>query len=449
MKPTHETKVVRIRIADVQVLGNRRELVQDKVREIAESIKSIGLIPPITVRAVGNAAAGSGEPATVLVAGLHRLEAVRSLGGEYGEYIDAIYVDGDDVDARLREIEENLCRAELTVLQRAEQIDEWVRITEWDNTVSGQVVPKPKGGRPEGSLAKAARTLPLPGGTVAARRKSLDRNRAIARISPQAKAAAKAAALDDNQSALTQIARVAPEAQSRKVEEVADRKRRPREGLPSSGHAKLHDGHDRSVAAKPVGEVAVAEIRAAPEGDDSPGRTAAPDQRDPEQSFADLRNAWEHDSVLTAAWDSAAEAVRDRFVAEVLRMERRHPLVRSEGSLSAERNFWKATREVIRLNPQEDNVRGEFWRAWERLILRRAEDGEPEAQNYVGRLYANVAPPKFVHADMCFILAAAQGNRDAAKSHSRLARKMTPDQSAEAERLAAERQKAHGQKPNK
>jgi TPR repeat protein len=130
-------------------------------------------------------------------------------------------------------------------------------------------------------------------------------------------------------------------------------------------------------------------------------------------------------------------------------MERRHPLIRSEGSLSAERNFWKATREVIRLNPQEDNVRGEFWRAWERLILRRAEDGEPEAQNYVGRLYANVAPPKFVHADMCFILAAAQGNRDAAKSHSRLARKMTPDQSAEAERLAAERQKAHGQKPNK
>ena len=57
MMPTHETKVVRIPIAEVLVLGNRRELVEDKVREIAEAIKSIGLISPITVRAVGNAAA--------------------------------------------------------------------------------------------------------------------------------------------------------------------------------------------------------------------------------------------------------------------------------------------------------------------------------------------------------------------------------------------------------
>ena len=82
MKPTPQRKLVAIRVDDVQVGDKRRELVEDKVREIAESIKSIGLISPITVRAVGNAAAGSGEPATVLVAGLHRLEAVRSLGGE-------------------------------------------------------------------------------------------------------------------------------------------------------------------------------------------------------------------------------------------------------------------------------------------------------------------------------------------------------------------------------
>ena len=63
-----------------------------------------------------------------------------------------------DVDARLWEISENLHRAELSVGERADQIAEWVRLTEpARREVSAQVAPNPQGGRPEGGLSAAAR----------------------------------------------------------------------------------------------------------------------------------------------------------------------------------------------------------------------------------------------------------------------------------------------------
>ena len=70
--------------------------------------------------------------------------------------------------------------------------------------------------------------------------------------------------------------------------------------------------------------------------------------------------------------------------------------------------------------------------------MRRAQDGVPEAQNTAGHMYERASPPDLVRADMCFMLAGDQGNRDARESHVWLAPKMTPDQLAEARRLAAE-----------
>jgi len=62
-----------------------------------------------------------------LVAGAHRLEAVRKLGWEQ---LPAVFIEADAVDVRRWEIAENLHRAELTVLERAEHVREWVRLTE-------------------------------------------------------------------------------------------------------------------------------------------------------------------------------------------------------------------------------------------------------------------------------------------------------------------------------
>jgi hypothetical protein len=110
-----------------------------------------------------------------------------------------------DVDARLWEISENLHRAELSVGERADQIAEWIRLTEAER-ISAQVEPEiPRGrGRPESGINAAARQLP-----------GVDRNEAqrairIAGIGPEAREAARQAGLDDNQSALLRIAVCGP-----------------------------------------------------------------------------------------------------------------------------------------------------------------------------------------------------------------------------------------------
>jgi ParB/RepB/Spo0J family partition protein len=100
-------KVGVVRINDI-VIRDRRPLHQDTVDQLAQSIKKIGLQTPITVRYVDGSA--------VLVAGLHRLEAVRSLRWDE---IAAVPFRGDDTAARQWEISENLHRAELSVLERS------------------------------------------------------------------------------------------------------------------------------------------------------------------------------------------------------------------------------------------------------------------------------------------------------------------------------------------
>ena len=61
------------------------------------------------------------------MAGLHRLEACRRLGMVH---IDARLIDLDETERRLWEIAENLHRAELSSLERSEQIAQWIRLCE-------------------------------------------------------------------------------------------------------------------------------------------------------------------------------------------------------------------------------------------------------------------------------------------------------------------------------
>lgn len=137
---------------------------------------------------------------------------MRSLGKDRIEAF--VYHGLSDVEARLAEIAENLHRAELTQLQRAEQIDEYSRLAkeERGKRVSGQLVQKPQGGRPEGGDSAAARDLGL-------NRKEVERAGKIANIAPEAKIAAKRAKLDDNQSALLKVAEAPKEKQVEIVKE--------------------------------------------------------------------------------------------------------------------------------------------------------------------------------------------------------------------------------------
>jgi ParB/RepB/Spo0J family partition protein len=179
-----------------------RPLVDEAVQRLAVSMQRIGLKTPITVRYCDGKADGTVEGYEV-VAGRHRVAAATSLGWET---IDVIEIECSDLDARLWEIAENLHRAELTKLQRDEQVAEWIRLTD-----VAQVEPHRKAGQQPGGVRAAAREL------------GVDRNAArravkVAGLSDEAKAAAIEHGLDDNRSALLEAAgEDGPEAQVAKI----------------------------------------------------------------------------------------------------------------------------------------------------------------------------------------------------------------------------------------
>jgi TPR repeat protein len=71
---------------------------------------------------------------------------------------------------------------------------------------------------------------------------------------------------------------------------------------------------------------------------------------------------------------------------------------------------------------------------------RAATHGYSEAQNVLGHLYAvgESVPQDYIQAHLWLNLSAAQGNQEARKARNALAEKLTPQQLAEAQRLARE-----------
>ncbi|MBE7003991.1 MAG: chromosome partitioning protein ParB [Ruminococcaceae bacterium] len=91
-----------IKIEQIVVKPRRREIDEKHVEELAKSIKSLSLLNPITV-----------DQDYTLIAGLHRLEAVKLLG--YSE-IECNVTSLDGLRADLAELDENLIRKELSTL---------------------------------------------------------------------------------------------------------------------------------------------------------------------------------------------------------------------------------------------------------------------------------------------------------------------------------------------
>jgi ParB-like chromosome segregation protein Spo0J len=213
------------------IVGERlRPLNPEKVAELERSIVAIGLQHPITIREP------DGKP--TLVAGAHRLQAVKNLG--WNE-IPVREFDGDDRAARMWEISENLHRAELTMLERSEQTAEWIRLA-GEEVQSAQVDPieskrtDGRGHRPESGINRASRDLGID-------RKAAQRAAKIDSLAPEAKAEAVELGLDDNQSALLEAAKV--ETAEGQVETLKQRKAKKASGKKSATAAK--------AAAKAVG----------------------------------------------------------------------------------------------------------------------------------------------------------------------------------------------------
>jgi ParB family chromosome partitioning protein len=102
-----------IRVESILVDGRLRKLRESVVAELMESIRQVGLIHPILIRRPDN------HLVPHLVAGWHRLEAVRRLGWQE---VPCCTLESDDAQAELNEIDENLARADLTPAERAAHV---------------------------------------------------------------------------------------------------------------------------------------------------------------------------------------------------------------------------------------------------------------------------------------------------------------------------------------
>jgi ParB-like chromosome segregation protein Spo0J len=206
------TDIESVYVQDIHVGDRLRHINRDTVEALKKSISRIGLKVPISIRLI------SEVEGYALVAGLHRLQACCEL--DMAE-VPVREETGTDADARMWEIAENLHRAELTVIERAEHIEEWRKLT--TDKGSQLATPVAGGTQPEARGIKAtARDL---GVTV----REVERAEKIAGIDAAAKTEAKALGLDDNQSALLKAAaEPTPEAQKQKLQQHAAKPRKER-----------------------------------------------------------------------------------------------------------------------------------------------------------------------------------------------------------------------------
>ena len=198
--------VPRIYLDRVEIVGERRPLNEKKLRAITASMGQIGLQTPITVRMQ--------KKRVILVSGWYRLAAAKRLGWDA---IPSVELYGENVDARTWQLHENLCRADLTVLERAEHIEEQRKLVQ-QKSEGGQVAP-PGGYQPKDvGVKKTAKALGLT-------REEVRRSKVIAALSAKTKAEVRKLGLDDNQAALLEIAKQpATSAQLRAVAEIVARK---------------------------------------------------------------------------------------------------------------------------------------------------------------------------------------------------------------------------------
>lgn len=164
----------KITLKNVVDSNQPRPLVTAEVDKLAASIKEVGLIQPITVREAV-VIHGTAEQGWQIISGHHRVAACRALG--WSE-IDALVIDDvSHLQSELIEIDENLCRAELTASQRTGYTKRRKQIWEALHPVAQDAPParKPDGTFGDGQQGFAASTASSTGQSKATT------NRAIAR----------------------------------------------------------------------------------------------------------------------------------------------------------------------------------------------------------------------------------------------------------------------------
>lgn len=97
---------MQVPIGKIQIKEGRRSLDACHVKELADSIRELGLLNPLTI-----------DRDYVLIAGLHRLEAVKALGWED---VECTVSSLEGLAAELAEIDENIVRSDISTLEYGE-----------------------------------------------------------------------------------------------------------------------------------------------------------------------------------------------------------------------------------------------------------------------------------------------------------------------------------------
>jgi hypothetical protein len=202
---------------DSVVIGNRHRAPNaERVKALADSIAEIGLQTPITVWLEHETDFSDCTPH--LVAGLHRLEACKSLG--LAE-IECTITTADELDRELWEIDENLCRADLTELERANHTERRGAIVrekaEWELRLDSSHNSK-DGPKNRGQVQFVKDTAKATGRSVASVKKDKARGEKIA---PDVKKEIEGTPVADSGVQLDALAKATPDQQREAVKAVS------------------------------------------------------------------------------------------------------------------------------------------------------------------------------------------------------------------------------------
>lgn len=203
-------------VSAIDATGRLRPVDEAHAQLIAASMNESGLIQPVVVR---TDASGDGLK---LVVGGHRLRGACLIGWDE---IPAILIEATDDEARQIEIDENLARKELTVLERAEFLAERKRVYETlhPETANGKAKkPKTEKGK-IANLATFARFSKDAAKSTGLGERTIQRSVELAgKLAPEAIAAIRGTKVADNQAQLQALAEMEPEQQVKVAREIAE-----------------------------------------------------------------------------------------------------------------------------------------------------------------------------------------------------------------------------------
>jgi ParB-like chromosome segregation protein Spo0J len=201
-------EVRRVRLEEVVVPKERMRELGD-ITQLVDSIHELGLLEPIIVR----------RDTGTLISGLHRLEAVRANGEDT---ILARLVDVTDLHAEMMEIDENLVRVELTVLERAEHLRRRKELYEalHPEVKHGGAPGKAGGGKDKAKGARVASFAADTAKKTGLSERTVQEDVQVAKLSPEVKLLVKGTPLANRKRDLVTLSRLPKEKQAAAVRAV-------------------------------------------------------------------------------------------------------------------------------------------------------------------------------------------------------------------------------------